>query len=66
MTGHADVYADLGRETATAFIAGRLDADGLAEVARYVLDLQPARALARVRSGPSVTHTEGNHHAETR
>ena len=42
-------YDALGRETAQAFTSGRLDAEGLAEVCRAVLDLDPARALSLVR-----------------
>ncbi|WP_341267047.1 hypothetical protein [Gordonia malaquae] len=57
-------YDALGRETADAFMAGRLDTDGLAEVARHVLALDLPRAFAAVRSGMSATHTEGKHRAQ--
>ncbi|MGV9481160.1 hypothetical protein [Gordonia polyisoprenivorans] len=45
-------YDALGRETAQAFMSGQLTTEGLAEVCRAVLDLDPARARSLVRSIP--------------
>ncbi|TYQ11602.1 UNVERIFIED_ORG: hypothetical protein L601_001500000160 [Gordonia westfalica J30] len=56
-------YTDLGRMTAAAILAGRLDADGLAEVCRAVLDLDRSRALSIVRLNLSVPNPTGETYA---
>jgi len=56
-------YTDLGRMTAAAILAGRLDADGLAEVCRAVLDLDRPRALALVRPNLSDPQRTGDRYA---
>lgn len=50
-------YAALGRLTASAFMSGHLDADGLAAICRNVLDLNYPAALAAVQPD---RHHEGD------
>lgn len=56
-------YTDIGQMTATALLDGHLDADGLAEVCRAVLDLDRPRALALVRPNLSDPHRNGDRYA---
>lgn len=56
-------YTDLGHLTAAAILAGRLDADGLAEVCRAVLDLDRSRALSIVRLNLSAPNPTGETYA---
>ena len=47
-----DAFHALGAATSQAYVEGRIDVDGLAQVCRHVLDLDLERARSVLTRGP--------------